>query len=83
MISCCIFSSINFFTLNISHCSKGVLQCVQSCTEIPGNKGIGFMFDTNYSSLGYRFITIVSCYNKKKGEKKFTFPIFESNRLNK
>ena len=32
-----------------NHCSKGVIQCVQNFTNIPLNKCIGYMFETNCS----------------------------------
>ena len=31
-----------------NHCSKGIIQYFQGCNNIPGNKGIGYMFETNF-----------------------------------
>ena len=59
--------------------SKGVIQCVQNCTNMPGNKGIGYIYYTNSSSLHQRSRKTVSCYNKKNGKKKLTFPILTIN----
>ena len=57
-----------------NHCSKGVIQCVQKFINIPVNKFIGYMFETNCSSLYQQFKNIFACYNKHK-VKNPTFPI--------
>ena len=64
-----------------NHCSKGVLQYVQNYTNIHGNKGFGHMFEKNCLSLHHQFRRIVACYNKQKGKKKLTFPIFDNKLL--
>ena len=48
-----------------NHCSKGVLQCVQNCTNILVNKVIGCMFEENCSLLHQQFRKICTCYEKK------------------
>ena len=63
------------------HFSKSLLQCVQYFTNIPGNKGIVYMFETNYSSLCRQFKKIVACYNKQRGGGGLTFPIFYNELL--
>ena len=64
----CDLYSMAYISETPNHCSKGVLQCVQNCTYIPGNKGIVYMFETNCSSLHQQFKIIVACYNKEKGK---------------
>ena len=63
------------------YCSKGVIKCVQSCTNITGNKGIEYMFEIKCSSIHQRFRKIVACYNKQKVKKVLTFPIFDNEFL--
>ena len=58
--------------------SKVVIQRVQNCTNIPGNKGIGYMFETKCSSLHHQSRKIDPCYNKQKWNKKLSFPIFDN-----
>ena len=36
---------------SLKNCSKGVLQHVQNCTNISGNKGIGFIFEKTFHHL--------------------------------
>ena len=52
------FLSFDIFTLHISHCSKGVLQCVQKFTSITENKDFGFMFETKCSLFGLQNKTL-------------------------
>ena len=47
--------SMEYISESPNHCSKGVLLCVQNCTNIHRNKGIGYMFETNCSSLNQKF----------------------------
>ena len=44
-------------------------------------KDIGYMFDTNCSSLEQLYKKPSACFNKPKGKKKFTFPVFDNNYL--
>ena len=62
------------------HCSKGVLQCVQNCTNLPRNRGIGYMFETNCSSLHQLFRKKLIVITNKRGG-KLTFPIFDNEFL--
>ena len=60
----CDLYSMEYISESPNHFSKGVLQCVQNCNNIPRHKGVGFMFETNCSSLHHKFRKIVACYNK-------------------
>ena len=39
------------------------------------------MFNTNCSSIEHKQKQLTNCLNKSKGNKKFTFPIFENKIL--
>ena len=69
--------SMEYISESPNKCSKGVLQCVQICTNIPRNKVIGYMSQANCSSLYQKFKKIVDFYNKKGG--KLIFPILTMN----
>ena len=53
------------------HCSKVNFKYVLKCTKCPEKKAMIICLRK-----------LSACLNKQKGEKIFTFPIFDSNRLN-
>ena len=57
--SMCDLYTMEYISESPNHCSKGVLQCIQDCSNIPVNKVIGYMFKTNCSSINQLFRKIL------------------------
>ena len=75
----CDLYSMEYISESPNHCSKGVLQCAQNCTNIHRNKFIGHMLETNCSPI-HQQLKKDACYNKQKGE-MLSFPIFDNELL--
>ena len=63
---------MNYISQSSIHCSKGNLKCVLNCTHFPEKK----------SQWIYVQDKLGACFNKQKGKKHFTLPIFDSKILN-
>ena len=61
---------MNYISQSPIHCSKGYLKCVITAPTLLGKRQWIYVQD----KLG-------ACFNKKKGKKKFTFPIFDYYRI--
>ena len=57
--------SMEYISELLKHFSKIVIQCVQNCSNIPGYKGIGYMFETNCSSLHQLLVNKVAFITNK------------------
>ena len=77
----CDIYYMNYISQSFIHSSKFLLNCVIKSTNIPEKKVFIYIFDDNCSSLEQRYKTLVTWFNKPKGKKKFTFPVFDNKYL--
>ena len=58
------------------HCSKVNIECVLKFTKFPGKQANGYIFKTNCSSIEHRYKKVGNGFNKKRGNNKYTRPMF-------
>ena len=62
---------MNYISQSPIYCSKENPKCVVNCTDFHEKKAMDICLRQTWC-----------LFNKKKGNKRFTFPIFDSNILN-
>ena len=67
---------MDYISQSPTHCSKVNIECLLKCTKFPGRQANGFMLETNCSSIEHRYNKLGDSFNNKKGENKYTCPMF-------
>ena len=57
---------MNYISQSTINCSKGNLKCVLNCANFTEEKGSGYMFKANCSSLEHRYKELGACFDKKR-----------------
>ena len=72
----CDLYAIDYILQSPIHFSKGLLNCVINCTKFLEQKSQWIYVEEKLFSI-WTVIKQIACFNKKKGEIEFTFPIFD------
>ena len=53
---------MDYISTSPFQCSKELLSCVQICTKISEQKGIGYMFTANCLSMEQNYTELAACF---------------------
>ena len=63
------------------HCSKVNLKCVIKCNKFTGKQSNGDILETKHSSIEHQYKKLGDGFNKKRGKKNYTCPMFDNELL--
>ena len=77
----CDLYTMDYISQSPTHCSKVNLECVLKCTKFLEEQTIGYMFQTNFSSIKQLYMKLGDGFQIKRGKYKHTRLIFDSDFL--